>query len=370
MTRPADPYIDLDLDHSDPAMRRAIADLEWVCTAAVPPRRRAEIARLINTDTAQRPSERRHVWPFSSMRVPAKRVRFLQRSRRSARLVAAAAALLLALGGALGYLDLRQPATASAAPLLRQAARATVNGRPGQVLHEIIGVQRMQADGSAESAVTIDRWTQLAGSSEAGVDMTQTSGNNALRLRVVADARGVLWIYRPATDSVVKSTWSPGTGAYRTPSLGDPNSLDFVKAVIGGLQDPYAMAHFLAAAARGSEGEVRVLPSQTIGGRAVDVVTISHRVQPTASKRFGVSTETLTVALDASSHLVRRVDLRGLTAHGATLASETLDVKSYQIVPASAVPAGTFTFTPPPGTTIAACAGKCLSGTETGGKDR
>jgi hypothetical protein len=276
-----------------------------------------------------------------------------------ARLVAAAAALLLAAGSALGYLTLDHPAPVSAAPLLRAAASAAVGGQIGQVVHEVVVVHVRQGDGSAGNNITIDRWTQLAPNGEARIDMVSTSTSPLRHMRLVAAANGVLWLYNPTVHSVSKGTWVPGSRLYRTPTLATPNLLDFVKAVLGGPQDPFAMRDLLESAAQGREGAIRLLPPETRDGTSVDVVEVTRAPQQGSSPGLELAREVLILDLDRSSHLVRRLDLRGLNPRGSTLEEETVDFVTYQVEPTSAVPPGIFSFAPPPGVVVTGCDRPC-----------
>jgi hypothetical protein len=337
-------YADLLETHTPRAVKDLIEILDDVCAPRTAPRVRGFDASLSRARDTRGSTVSRTTRQRNRMRTP---------------LVAAAGVVLIVVGSALGYVGLRQPAPVSAAPLLREAARAAVGGPNGQVVHEIVEVRVSQPGGPGGSRTTIDRWTQLAPNGEARIDMTLTGTNPLRHVRLVAEAGGVLWLYEDAANTASENSWTPGTRLYRTATLANLNLLGFLKALIGGPQDPYAMRDLLAAAAEGHEGEIRLVPGKSAGNASVDRLEVVHTVQGRSSRGLRESEDVLTIDLDRHSHLVRRLELRGLNAQGSILADEAVDFLTYQFLPMSAVPTGTFVFTPRPGLKISHCAGTC-----------
>ncbi len=93
-----------------------------------------------------------------------------------------------------------------------------------------------------------------------------------------------------------------------------------------------------------------------------NVVQVMHRWPVTIggvsvpASRDGATTETATFYIDAASAVLRGVDERDQDARGATVATGTLRVIAYEVVPAAEAPAGLFTYTPPPGVPVWRCA--------------
>jgi hypothetical protein len=278
----------------------------------------------------------------------------------SRRAVSLAAAVLIVLGGVLGYLRVESPTSVSAAQILRRAAVALTDVGPNSVVHEIsivhVGIDSSNAPHAGD--LVTEQWTQLApNGNPARVDLHHTIVGGESDERLVADAQGVMWTYDPASKTVYKSSWTPGQPLFQPPPPSDPMAiLLLAKQTTNAPQDPAAMRALLLAAAKGTALQSRLLPQQSLDGRTMDVIEISRSTAgPGWQSAPNATSEVVTIYADASTYLIRRVEMRGLDDRGATVSEERGDVTKYEVLPTSAVPAGTFTFTPPPGTQLVTC---------------
>ncbi|HZU14890.1 MAG TPA: hypothetical protein VFB58_18790 [Chloroflexota bacterium] len=352
MTIPNDTTLEQMLDGSDPTMRRVVSDLERVCTTLMTDDRRDAIANRLAAASAATPPRR----PLSLPRI---------RLSRPVSIVSAAAVLLSLV---LGYARLQSPTPVSAAQILRRGAAAIADVPAGSVVHEItqIHVTLLASPTNIprpNDDVTMEQWTQVdAHGGPLQFDLQATSPNADLDERTLGEADGTMWIYGAKPDVVTKSTWTPGKSPFGAPSGNQAESLLFLpKDMMYKPQDPAAMRALLAAAASDTGGQLRLLPQQTIGGRTMDVVQLTQTVD-TAGQQPGTQ-DVLTIYLDAAGYLVRRIDwhtvvpghtiqLHGSQGEIPLVSDQTFDVTTYQVVPLSQVPAGTFTFTPAPGTKV------------------
>jgi hypothetical protein len=349
-------YDDLDLapDGADFTTLRLLADLERACVATIPPRRRTDIARRLSAsaDTAAASPPLTLRGAAGTRRMSVNRRRWIGRPRT--RVASVAAAALVALAGTLGYLHLQNPSSVSAAELLHRAAHAVGDVAPGQVVHEVV------RDGS----ITHEQWTQVnADGNPMRIDLRAGSPNTSLKESLVADAQGNLWTIT-GPNQVYKSTWTPGTPLFQGPPPSDPEAILFLpKQTINRPQDPGAMRRLLLTASQGSDGQTRLMPRQTIDGRTVDVIEVSRKA-PSSGYGLpqGVTTNVLTIYLDDSTYRIRRIDWRGVNDSGATVQDWLLDITTYEVVPLSAVPSGTFAFTPSPGTQVCTPTGQSVGG--------
>jgi hypothetical protein len=354
-------HSDLDIALlDDPLMQRVVSDLERACTTDIPPQRRAAIAWRLDAAAkglqgALGPARRADIVPIRAVqgRFP--------RGRIAARVLSLAAAALVALSATFGYQHLQRPSAVSAAALLRHAAAATAGA--GEVVHEVTvshvsGVPLPPGE-SHFNDVTIEQWTRLnADGNPTAYDLQRSNpAPGLLGSRTVGEANGVLWDVDQNYPSVVgKRSWSPGTAFAPPLPASDPKAILFLlKQTADTPQAPGAMHGLLLAAANGSARETVLLPQQTLGGKTVDVVQVTRTAAevglPPAS---GVAQETLTIYLDASTYLVRRLDMRDLNDKGGTVDDSVLDVTTYEVMPPSAVPAGTFTYVPARGVQVCA----------------
>lgn len=328
------------LDCPDALMQRLTADLETACNAPVPPDLQEAMARHL----------------ASAARKPARRRSMLGGVRVRSRLTSLAAAALIIAAGTVGYARLQSPTPVSAAQILRRAAAAMSEVPVGDVVHEVTQMHLSAAvTPPPNDDLTFEQWTQVNGEGNPlQADLVAKSANRALDERLVADAQGHMWTYGPTADTVTKSTWTPGKPLFSGPKPTDPQGIIFLpKEMMDSPQDPNTMRDLLNAAASGSDGQMKRLDPQTIDGRAMDVVQVTHAAgDATSPFPPGWSLEVYTIYLDASTHLVRRIDVKGMSDQGATVYQQTFDVTTYEVLPLSQVPAGTFTFTPAPGTKV------------------
>lgn len=337
----------------DPTTQRLIADLQSACMATFPPERRVEIARVLSERALSGLSQ--PAVPRFRLRVRAwSGTRSSAGERRQGRRVALmGAAALLTLGGVLGYLRLQSPASVSAAQILQRAQAAMTQAQPGQVVHETSffhATVQPQGVPHGPAAISYDQWTQLAtGNGVARVDFRykDSSGYGGL----VADANGILWSYHSAGNTVVRSTWTPGTALFPNPH-GDPIFLE--KSTVLAPQDPGGIRELVQTAQGGSQAQVQLLPRQMLDGRPVDVVRLivplpADRPGGGATPAPNATEDIITVSVDASTYLIRLIDERAVNAQGGTVEEHSLQVTHYDVLPASSVPPGIFVFTPPPG---------------------
>jgi hypothetical protein len=331
------------LDPSDKTMQRVIDDLDRACAPPMPAQMRAGIAHQLTVTAREGTGRQGCLWPVA-----------IGGALSRGRLASLVAAVLLVLSGAAGYLRLQNPPPASAAQILRRSAAAAIDIPAGRVVHEITRVHLTQENVQpATSDLTLEQWTQVDGDGHPlQVNVQASSPNAALDERTVADRHGTLWTYGAQPNVVTKSTWTPGTSLFTGPLPSDPQAIAFLpKETMYAPQDPGVMRDLLTAAANGSDGSMRLLDRRTIDGRAVDAVQVT-RPNPSAQSPHGWSRDVFTIYLDASTHLVRRIELRGVSAAGGAVFEQSFDVTTYEVVPVSSVPPGIFTFTPAPGTRI------------------
>jgi hypothetical protein len=290
--------------------------------------------------------------------MPALRRDGFRHGRWGARPASLAAACLLVLGGLLGYERLQSPATVSAASVLRRAAAATRGVTSSAVVHEMtvshVNGVTPPPGVTHFNDVTVEQWTQVdAAGNPVRFDLRRTSPTPGLRgSRTVGDAAGNLWEYDENSPEIVgKMAWTPGKPYFQPPPPSDTDAILFLlKQTMNTPQDPAAMRALLLAAARETDGETRLLPQQTIDGRPVDVVEVerSTPVPPPHTARDATKT-VIIISLDASTYLVKRIDMRSLNDAGVTVTDDQLTVTTYARVSPASVPPGTFTFTPGPG---------------------
>lgn len=354
------PHNDVDFEHalngSDPTMHRVVSDLQRACTTSMPDTMRSDIARQLATHSRIRP-----VRP-TTWRVPyCGRVRLY-------RLASLASAVAVLLSLTVGYFRLQSPTPVSAAQILQRGAAAMADVPAGHVVHEITHIHTTLSDTHANQPkpnddVTMEQWTQVdAHGHPLQFDLQATSPNPDLEERTVGESGGTMWTFGAKPDVVTKSTWTPGTSPFGPPPKGPEAILFLPKDTMYKPQDPAAMGTLLTAAASGADGSIHLLPRQTVDGHTVDVVQVTHNAGTNGQGR-PAETDLLTIYLDAATHLVRRIDAHttildsGIRLHGShgqvpLVSDQSFDVTTYLIVPMSQVPAGTFTFTPAPGTKV------------------
>jgi hypothetical protein len=266
------------------------------------------------------------------------------------RLAASAAALGALVAASTGvYLHMNGATPASAQTILRRAVAA--EPKPGDVVHSDSTYRILVQPAGAPSSPalsTYDQWSQIGpsgGVAQASIRYTEGTHTGGL----VADDQGNLWTF--SDGKYVKSTWTVGK------LFGGSNEITFLlKSTVLSPQDPGGIKELLAAAAHAGPGSstdgMTLLPSQTLDGRQVNVVRITHPIaDSTKPCVYGGSAPdatrtTITLYIDSSSYLIRRIEELSTNAQGKTVAGDELHVTTYDIVPLSQVPPGTFTFTP------------------------
>jgi len=335
-------YDNADLEPRDAGMEHLLAGLEQAYATRMPEAPRAAIGHdlAIAARTRRAPASRRRAFPA------------LGRTR--SRLISLAVVAVVTLSGLFGYMRLDSATPASAAQILRHAAGALATTGTAQVVHEII-VEQETVPHDANS-LTHEQWTQLNSEGQpVAVDEYAVVGGSTTG-RMVADAQGHLWS-DGGSGSIFETAWTPGKPLFSGPPPSDPMAILFLaKQTANTPQDPAAMQSILLAAAGGKDGDVRLLPQQVIDGHTVDVVEVSRssagqnwRPAPNATR------ELVDIYIDASSYLIRRIDMRGVDEQGTTVSDETMSITLYQVLSPSEVPPGTFTFTPPPGASVLNC---------------
>lgn len=282
--------------------------------------------------TGQRTGETGHVVTTA----PSTRRPRAARFRMRGRITSLVAAVLLALGGAIGYLRWQAPTAVSAQTVLRRAVAALPDAGPQQVIHIVDrryytesrpgprgprtyvmeGTSDLWVQQDAHGLVTRLDWTERL--TETGVRGVRVIHTVAAGLtRAVYDSEG-----RAATIT----TGIPPTAPERR---ADPHVPDWVG--------------MLRAAQQGTAGNVHLLGQQMVAGARV------YAVSYTFPHAAGV---TITYYIDAHSYDLRALDATTIDVSGHLVSSQTVRVIQYTAVPLSAVPARVFTFTPPPGTTV------------------
>jgi hypothetical protein len=366
MTNSFDSELDLDTGSSDPKMLRLISDLQQLATVTISTRRRSEIATYL--------SSRAHIDVEKSAQSVATPLALPREVTRPGPhvanhgiakwLLSTAAALLLILGGGVGVLRLTSPGAVSAAQILKRAAVAFGNVPANQVVHETTIEHLVQQPGSPSIGdISSEQWTQVDSKGyPLQVDLTHTAANSVPGERLVADNQGNVWTYDPVGNSVTKGTWTPGTAFFQPPPASDPMSILFLaKQTMNAPQDPSVMRNLLQSASGGADGQMQILPQQTIDGIAYDVVQITRATTGgTARSAPDATSDVIIVFIDPSTYFIRRIEMKGVNDYGATVSDQTIDITRYEVMSPSDVPPGTFTFTPSPGTRVVNMKRQCL----------
>jgi hypothetical protein len=351
-----DPELTLQ-ERSDPAFRHLISDLQNICSTNISAQPRADIARRLGLAPAKASATVAARGPILVAPLPA------FPSRESAKAARCGLAALRRSGcGDRARRNFWLPAPPNSRDRLRRAgASAGRSGRhccpPDQVIHEVTIVRLLRQPSAQVDArdITAEQWAQLAADGNpARIDLRESSANPAADDRTVADAAGNVWTYSPSLNTVNKNAWTPGKPFFQPPPASDPEAILYLpKQTMNAPQVPGAMRELLLAAAKGTDGQIRLLPQQSVDGATVDVVQVTRQIAGASSQQpEGWTANVITIYLDSSTYLIRRIDIGGRNPEGVTLAEQRLDITTYEILPASDVPTGVFTFTPPPGTNV------------------
>lgn len=298
-----------------PAMTRLITTLDAVCAPTTPP-------RATQLDAAV--THGLHAWSHAPSRGAA-RARPLTRLRP--RLAALVALVAVTGTGVIAYVSGQSPTPVSARAVLSRAATAS-RLSPDQAAHLTYTLSPGVAGRGGGVAGPMDVWLRAdAHGNTVHAAFTQkiyrANGAVAAVQRTVRDGgtmRG--YVYNPHANAVALRT--------ATARLFTVGGLD--------LFDPSAVAAYLITAARGSPGQARLLPQQTLNGVTVDVVQLPGDLQQASPP--------VTAYLDARSYLLRGLDE---VSGQYTL---RLRVTAYDQVAASAVPPRAFALDVPPAARI------------------
>lgn len=323
MTQLTEIYPELYAEDGDPVVERVVADLERVYTSAMPADRRATIAHTLRT--LEEPSHSAAMPLFGvSRRMPR------WSAVRMRRLAAPVAALLLAVGGLMSYLQAQSPTTVSAQTILRRAAQASAVTSAYQDIHQVSRVALRPAYGQGVSdnvqiegplTLTVDQWIQVgAAGTISRLATTATDPTGAVVFRILREGHEV------RTYGAKERTIDVMTAPNTVPSLwiSDPANLTSAGQLLRDAQThaaPY----------------MHVLPQQTLDSTRVDVVQVTADHHQT------------TYYIDVQSYRVRGVDQSGISPGGQVLPEVTVRVLQRASVRLIAVPASTFTLHAPAG---------------------
>lgn len=265
--------------------------------------------------------------------------RWLQQTRP--RIIASGAALLLALGSLLAYLHGQGPTLVSAKTILHHTALALQAADPGEVAHNIslahtVNARGVDAGVSGISAntnpdVTIEQWTQRdAHGVITRQDIRFTNPQGKLLQHTVQDGTSLkLYNAQIGTTDVMTVT----------PSIPPRNQM---------VPDPFdttSLRQFILDVQAGADQEARVLPPQTVDGRAVYVVqVVRHMILPVGH----VDTETtprtfiVTLYVDQGTYVIHKLETKAVNVAGRLLTSTTERVILNDLVPASTMPTQIF----------------------------
>lgn len=336
----------------DPEVQRLVADLRVVYRSVTPAEPRARIGNLLQkaAQPETRPLTNRlarcAAWAISyPSRFPGVRPASLM------------TALVLVVVSALGYTRLQAPTAVSAAQILHRAA-AAMAPTAGDVIHEQTSyayhpvITPPAEPAPAYGQITAEQWTGLADDGSVDQLALTVSVNGVVRERQVINGQ-TSWAYNKSQNTVYISQ----AEKIRLAIPEDPAM--WPKAILFQPEDPAALRDMVLHASQAPNTEL--LPKETLNGRAVDVVRVTYREpdvvngSPVKLPAYAPKTETFTFYIDASTYLVQRLDELDVNAGGATVGTATIAVSTHETMPASQVPAGTFTFTSPPGARIVHC---------------
>jgi len=256
MTRLTDHYPELRGEDDNPAVARAVADLEQAYAVVMPVARRAALARhlrgeLVGTATSDAAN--------SARPTTVRQAGFAGWAQR--RVVRLGVVLCLALGGVATYVQGQYFAPVSAHRVLNRASGAFRNLASGRVIHtrKLLYHSDGQFDSSDGMTVTVDLWTHL--------DATGAiSEQVATAINDVGDE-----MYRIVQEGQTVWRYDAGSGVVHAPSVvrGEDSS---------GTDNPFGltdMRGLIGVAAARTEPRVRLAPRRTLDSATVDVVDIA-----------------------------------------------------------------------------------------------
>jgi hypothetical protein len=278
--------------------------------------------------------------------------------RTSTYLASFASAALLVLAGMVGYLRLQAPTPVSAARILHRAAAAVTLPAAGDVVHEIMtdtdhfitSPNQGVAPGSTY-VNKLEQWSRY--SSDGNVDRFSLSWvvNGALVERIVLNDQGY-WFYDPKSTGVTKD---PPTEIRLDTT---PNEVIWPKTIMTQPPNPKALRTLLLNAANAPNTEL--LPQQTVDGRLMDVVRVTHQ-EPIPRSSIATSPVPLTTKeifrlyIDDSTYAVRQIDQQDVDSEGTVLDTSSLHVTTDETLAASEVPSDVFAFNPATGAQPRSC---------------
>ncbi len=352
-----DRYPDLGGASDDPRLRRVVVGLDTLGRAATAdPLSHAQDREIRRALTMRALEAHRYA------AAGARGARGCVRSPRM-RVASLASAALLALAGLGAYSHLHPPTPVSAAQILRRAARAMAPSAGGDLLRQVLAYDGSGPNASPSRHWTATEWARFA--ADGSIDRLDSAiaVDGRIEHREALDDTDY-WSYMGAgfkpngpvayvyPAAPLRPARRPAGSVWPLQLMTEPRDL----GALGGL----LMSAATTATAAGYE--TRLLPQQDVDGRRVDVVQVMHRWPVTIggvsvpASRDGATTETATFYIDVASAVLRGVDERDQDARGATVATGTLRVIAYEVVPAAEAPAGLFTYTPPPGVPVWRCA--------------
>jgi hypothetical protein len=301
-----DGFLGQCVEQDDPATARAIADLHCAYAATPPAHLSGAMDRAVG----------------AAMAVPRDTHSPVPHRRRVAlRLISLGAALLLALGGAGGYLHFSSSTPVSAQTVLRHAAAALA---PGQVSHLTYTVT-VSGDHKGAGTGTAEVWIQAnaSGSPDLSAQTLTMSNNGAAPVGRYVQVGDQVYAYDASHDAILLAQ-----EARENPSWVLPNNI-FNGAGI---------AQYLSALAPQSPQRIQLLPQQTLDGHLVDVVRVDGWTDRPAQRTI--------LYFDAESYLLRGFDASSLDPSYPT-PSWQVRLSAAATMAATAVPSGTFTLNAP-----------------------
>lgn len=301
------------IDDDNAARRRLVADLDAFYAAAALAHMRTSLRATLRTQALAARRTPRHRAPLS-------------------RLGALTAAVIVAMGGLVGYLRVQAPTPVSAQAILQRAAATLTAAHPNEVVHDIsriyYGPNRAQ-DVSQDIyiqgplTVTVDQWTQVDATGAISRQVT-TATNQAGKLVFRALRRGqevrTYGAQGPGRDWIVDVTQAI-----------ESRPTPFVNS--GFLQ--LDLARLVGEARTGVASYIHLLPARTVAGTPVNVVEI------------GTSGSATILYIDAQTYAIRGVD---------EIESGQLNLRMrlprHAIVSPAGIPAGTFALGAPAGVLI------------------
>lgn len=327
---------------------------------------RAERFRLTLRAQIQRQAETQHVVPGNVpvFRKPARRPLPSLPGTWRTRLASAGTMAALVVGGTLGYFHLQAPTPVSAAQIISRTTSALTTVADGTVVHESATIHTSAIDGLRVHVdalglaepngqivrdARVDEWTEFSpdGSIERQ-DVTVTDIPSGALLSHEVMTASDTFRYDAAING---TTITPGGAATWRRVLGSDQPVTILNLESGGQGGLLQLLNESR-----QSGAARSLGQQTIGGVALDVIQITHPLHVYASPGSDLGPlpdhVTYTVYIDAQNYLIDHVTAQAVGPDGRVLTTTTLQVTRHATLPATSAPAGTFSFSSPPGACV------------------